>query len=305
MSSSITEVSQEVLTRRESGAISEQKLQEYREFLQVINEKFLNHRIVVNNTYCKWFESANLTRDHVRSFIQQFSVFSHLFLIAALKRMINASSLENYRKSKEILANEIGVIYRKTGQSIVGRAEGTNLSESDKDISGDPELVSTDGTVDGGIFRFSAGHFEWLIRIGEQLGLDGFRDMGKRRLGTKSTLFFCDELDRIYGSDDANFSEGASFAVENWAAAGFWKQLIRGLRHYKGKELPDLKLAFFTWHDKVEDNHAHHMQDELAEVFFHDDFDKERFLKGGLEILDGVAEFWDGLNKDFGPKFKK
>ena len=34
---------------------------------------------------------------------------------------------------------------------------------------------------------------------------------------------------RIYGSDDSSTAEGASYAVENWAAAGFWKELIAGL----------------------------------------------------------------------------
>ena len=41
----------------------------------------------------------------------------------------------------------------------------------------DPELVSTEGTVDGSRFRFAAAHFEWLVRFGAPLGL-GFAMRG-------------------------------------------------------------------------------------------------------------------------------
>ena len=40
--------------------------------------------------------------------------------------------------------------------------------------------MSTEGTVDGGIFRFKAAHFEWLLAVGEVLGL-GFHNLGKRK----------------------------------------------------------------------------------------------------------------------------
>jgi hypothetical protein len=300
LSQKITEISNEIMSKVESGEVSQEKLVEYQQFLQEVEEKFMNHRILTDNKYCKWFESGDgPNKGQLKHFIVQFSVFSHLFLIAQLKKMINAGSLEGYRASKEILANEIGVIFRKQTQPIGISGGGSKHSDEDKDLSGDPALVSTEGTVDGGIFKFKAGHFEWLLQIGEQLGLT-FNDMGKRRHGTKSTLFFCDELERVYGSDDPNIGEGASFAVENWAAAGFWKQTVRGLKKFK--ENPDgrkdLKLAFFTWHDKVEDQHAEHTQEELAEAFFADGFDKEKFVHGGLEMLDGVAAFWDGLYDD-------
>jgi hypothetical protein len=36
----------------------------------------------------------------------------------------------------------------------------------------------------------------------------------------------------------------------------------------------------------------------LAEVFFKDGFDRQKFIAGGMEILDGVARFWDGLYDD-------
>jgi len=195
---------------------------------------------------------------------------------------------------KQILLNELGVIYRKPGAAAGGIG---SLTDEDKDREGDPDLVSTEGTVDGGIFRFRAAHFEWLLKIGEQLGL-GFNDLGKRRHGRPKTLFFCDELQRTYGSEDGQFAEGASFAVENWAAAGFWQELEDGLMQIKTARIPKLPLAFFTWHNRVEGQHAGHTLEELEETYFSEGFDRVKFLEGGRQILDGVAAFWDGLEED-------
>ena len=93
-------------------------------------------------------------------------------------------------------------------------------------------------------------------------------NLGKRRLGRPSTLHFCDELQRTYGSEDGQFAEGASFAVENWAAAGFWQELEDGLLHIKATWHPQLRLAFFTWHNRVEAQHAGHTMEELEDVYF-------------------------------------
>ncbi len=227
----------------------------------------------------------------MRDLVQQFSVFSNLFIVAQLLKTINSPSIEQARESCEILVNELGVVFnsgRTSPSATVAR------SAADKDREGDPELVSTEGTVDGGVYRFSARHFEWLVSVGHAVGLE-FDDLGKRKFGRDSTLFFCDELSRIYGSDDPDVAEGASFAVEHWAAAGFWKQLIHGLDAYKQRECPDLRLAFFTWHDRVEDQHAAHTMDELRGAFARPGFDQEKFLQGAEEMLSGVKAFWDGL----------
>src|SRR5207247_9719497 len=116
----------------------------------------------------------------------------------------------------------------RTGTAGAAGRSRRRLTDEEMDREGDPELVSTSGSVDGGTFRFRAGHFEWLLRFGEALGLR-FEDMGKRRHGTRATLVFCDELRRLYGSEDANVAAGAGFAIENWAAAGFWAGLEGGL----------------------------------------------------------------------------
>jgi pyrroloquinoline quinone (PQQ) biosynthesis protein C len=184
-------------------------------FQRRIERELLQHRIIAANRYTDWFRRGGQSFEQLRAFVVQFSVFSNQFLVAQLQKMINADSLEGLRASKEILANEIGVVFS------AGRSRSAS---ADAEREGDPELVSTEGSVDGGVFRFRAAHFEWLLRIAGQLGLT-FNDVGKRRHGSPETLHFCDELIRLYGSADYATSQATSYAVENWAAAGFWDGL--------------------------------------------------------------------------------
>jgi len=263
---------------------------DFEAFKKTIEQKFMGHPVVTRNDYTAWFAHGDMPLDHLRRFTVQFSVFSNQFLLAALNRVINADTLHSARESKEILMNELGVIYNKGGNGTV-----SDSSTVDKDKEGDPALVSTEGTVDGGKFRFQAAHFEWILHFGESIGLT-FDNLGKRRHGTPSTLRFCDELFRLYGSDDYNEAMGAAFAVENWAAAGFWKELIAGLEKIKAREVAQMPLAFFTWHDKIEDLHKSHVWDELKECYDSSKFREEPFLTAGVKMLDGVKVFWDGLN---------
>ena len=275
-------------------------------FKETIEREFMGHPAVTQNQYTKWFSRGDVPLDHLRDFTVQFSVFSNQFLLAALNRVINADTLEASREAKEILMNELGVIYNKPAvafalqASAVPQAAGSGAHSSravpEVDREGDPALVSTEGTVDGGRFRFRAAHFEWLLRFGEPLGLT-FDDMGKRRHGTPSTLHFCDELFRLYGSEDYNAAMGASFAVENWAAPGFWKELIAGIERIKATRLPDLPLAFFTWHDRIEDQHREHTWDELRACYDSPKFREAPFIRAGVAMLDGVKVFWDGLTE--------
>lgn len=262
------------------------------EFQGRVKRELLHHRVITNNEYTAWFEKGELSLEQVKAFIQQFSVFSNLFTIAQLHKTINASTLEGMRSSKEILANELGVIFRPKREH-----DETKSQAPEYDLEADSVLVSEEGTVDGGTFRFEAAHFEWMVRIASRLGMK-FDEIGKRRHGMKSTLFFCDELVRLYGSDNYEISQAASYAVENWAAAGFWKQLISGLTKFKKERNIPLPLGFFTYHDRIEDQHAAHTQEELEEYYFeHKSLDEDAFIKYGNEMLDGVAAFWDGLNE--------
>ena len=275
-------------------------------FKETIEERFMHHPAVTDNPYTAWFARGSMSLDQLRHFTVQFSVFSNQFLLAALNRAINADTLQATRESKEILMNELGVIYNDRGARRQPGGEVTAAPAEDHDREGDPALVSTEGTVDGGTFRFQAAHFEWLLRFGQPLGLT-FNDMGKRRNGTASTLFFCDELFRLYGSDDYNEAMGAAFAVENWAAAGFWKELIAGLERVKREQVPSLPLAFFTWHDKIEEQHKSHVWDELRECYDSPKFREEPFIRTGITMLNGVKAFWDGLERDRhdGKQFRK
>ncbi|HET7813602.1 MAG TPA: hypothetical protein VFL13_04450 [Candidatus Baltobacteraceae bacterium] len=224
-----------------------------------------DHPIVRMNRYASWFSRGEATLDELRHFTVQFSVFSHLFIEAQLRKCINAPDLESYRAGKEILLNELGVTFSPTG------------------------------SVDGGTFRFRAGHFEWLHAFAEHLGLR-FSEIGKREHGTPETLAFCDALMQWYASADLSESTGASHAIEHWAAAGFWKQLISGLRRVKETRMPDLPLGFWTWHDQLEEQHAAHTEEELEAAFVQPGFDREKFLRAGSEVLDAVEIFWEGLN---------
>ena len=279
---------------------------DFEAFKDTVDRTLMRHPVVVDNAYTAWFAEGRVPLDHLRHFTVQFSVFSNQFLLAALNRVINAGTLDAARESKEILMNELGVIY-VDGEHPPGARPadadrihidpergrpGARLVDADRDA--DPALVSTTGTVEGGTFRFRAAHFEWLLRFGAALGLR-FGDMGKRRHGDPSTLFFCDELFRLYGSGDYNEAMGASFAVENWAAAGFWQELIAGLERVKAEQVPALPLAFFTWHDRLEANHRDHVWHELRACYDSPSFEDEAFIAAGVTMLDAVRAFWDGL----------
>lgn len=233
-------------------------------FRNTVHDRIGSHPIVRRNAYTAWFARGTMTLDELRTFTVQFSVFSHLFLEAQLRKCINAGTLEGYRAGKEILLNELGVSFGPSG------------------------------SVEGSRFRFSAAHFEWLIAFAQHLGLE-FGDLGKRRMGSASTLQFCDVLREVYGSDDPSTAAGASFAIEHWAAAGFWKELIAGLRTFKRRRMPELPLGFWTWHDAIEDRHAEHTDEELEEAFALPGFDEAAFLAGAQAVLDAVEVFWEGL----------
>lgn len=257
-------------------------------FQQRINKKLLQHRVITANQYTAWFRLGQQTREQVQAFIVQFSVFSNQFLVAQLHKMINADTLQGMRASKEILANEIGVLFN---------AGETDTTSSTHDVSQASVAPSaTEGSVDGGVFLFRTAHFEWLMNIVRKLGL-GFADVGRRCHGTSATLFYCDELIRLYGNEDYRTSQAASYAVENWAAAGFWDELTEGLDKYNQRTHLALPLGFFSWHSRIESQHALHTQEELEELYFSRDINEDDFIRVGNEMLDGVAAFWDGLNE--------
>lgn len=266
------------LSERKRG-YSIEKAKRFLKFQRRINKELLQHRVITDNPYTAWFEQGDQSLTQIKAFIIQFSVFSNQFLIAQLNKMIHADTLESMRASKEILANEIGVRFKLAAST----NNGGNLG-------------STEGSIEGGIFHFTAGHFEWLYQIAKKLDLS-FAEIGQPKHGTSHTLFFCNELIRLYGGENYQISQAASYAVENWAAAGFWRQLIEGFKRFNERNGVELPLGFFIWHDQLESQHASHTQEELEELYFTTELDEDGFIRYGNEMLGGVAAFWDGLNE--------
>lgn len=238
-----------------------------------------DHPVVRNNPYTSWFASAALSREEVARFTQQFSVFSHFFIEAQLRKVINSTDLASYHQGKEILLNELGVAFRPPTGTLAGTS---------------PDEVSPVGTVDGATYRHASAHFEWLLKFAAPLGLE-FGDLGKRRHALPSTWAFCEALLELYGSDDPFVSAGASYATEHWAAAGFWKELIQGLTRFKQASGLPLNLGFWVFHDRLEQQHADHTSEELAALVAQPAFDEAAFLRGASGILDALATFWGGL----------
>ena len=157
--------------------------------------------------------------------------------------------------------------------------------------------MSSEGTVEGGVFRFRAAHFEWLLQIAERLSL-GFNDVGKRRHGTPATLFFCDELVRLYGSPDISPPRPRATPSRTGPPPVSGTSSSPDSERYNARSGQDLPLAFFTWHSRLEAQHAKHTQEELEELYFERTLDEDAFIRFGNEMLDGVAAFWEGLNED-------
>ena len=93
-------------------------------FKDTVERELMRHPVVTDNAYTAWFAEGRVPLDHLRHFTVQFSVFSNQFLLAALNRVINADTLAAARESKEILLNELGVIYADGGRAAKRRAYG-------------------------------------------------------------------------------------------------------------------------------------------------------------------------------------
>ena len=254
----------------------------FQEFQKKVDDIVMNHPVVTSNEYCEWVATGQMSEEDVKDLTIQFSVFSHYFIQAQLLKCFSAQTLEQYRAGKEILMNELGVSFTKPGAG-----DGNET---------DPDAVPTEGTVQGGKYRHTAAHFEWLLKFAEPLGL-GFEEIGKWDQGNEGTHAFCNGLNEWYGNPDPCVGAGASYAVENWAAAGFWKQLIAGIEAYNEQTGAGLNLGFWKWHDMVEDQHAEHTHDELREDYDDPWFNEAKYIDGATHILDRVQQFWDGLNQ--------
>ncbi|MFN8371199.1 MAG: hypothetical protein U0T83_11325 [Bacteriovoracaceae bacterium] len=125
-----------------------------------------------------------------------------------------------------------------------------------------------------------------------------FSDLGKRRFRTPSTLFLCDELERLYAGEEYSVAAGASYAFQTWAASDVWDDLYKGLLRFKNSKLEKLELGFFTWHNKEQEQYLKQTRTELAEVYFDPDFflDEDLFIRSAKAMIKAITAFWDGLN---------
>src|SRR2546428_13819278 len=90
---SLVEISPRIEERLFRGALTPGQVEEFRAFLAKVDE-LLHHRIILDNAYTRWFQNGEANDEELRHFIRQFSVFSNLFLTAALLRVINAPSMD-------------------------------------------------------------------------------------------------------------------------------------------------------------------------------------------------------------------
>ena len=59
-------------------------LYRWKRFHRKVSKVVLNHPVVTENTYTKEFSKGNMSLKEQAIFVQQFSVFSQLFLVAQL-----------------------------------------------------------------------------------------------------------------------------------------------------------------------------------------------------------------------------
>ncbi len=105
-------------------------------FRRRVEELVHRHPVVVNNAYTGWFATGAASRADVGHLTVQFSVFSHQFVEAQLRKVLNAADLESYRSGKEILMNELGVVFRP-----VGKTAASPTGKADEEV--DPDVVGT------------------------------------------------------------------------------------------------------------------------------------------------------------------
>ena len=238
-------------------------------FKNQIDNVIYNHSIVKNNNYTNYFKKGMMKKEELKHFTIQFSVFSNYFLKSQLLKVLNSKSLEEMRESKEILLNELGVKFTKNKNNIQ--------------------------TIEGGIYRHKFSHFEWLLDVGNSLDLN-YTDLGKYELANNETKYFLNTLDNLYGSSDELVSIAASYAIENWAAAGFWDELTEGFKLYNKLNKIQIPLSFWVFHSNLEQTHADHTHDELEMIYYSGKIkDEEKFILIVIEMLDSLEIFWNGM----------
>lgn len=241
-------------------------------------KELLEHPVITSNPYTAWFARGEADDDQVSELLMQFSVFSNHFLVAQVKRMVNAETLEGEEGARHILVSECGV-----------------------------GIDPRSGSPEGKTFATGNAHINWLRETAVAVGLDR-AELGKWRNASAATKKFLIGLERSYGSHDGMIGAGASFAIETWAANGiggpaelerrnFWRQLIDGLERVNERREKPIPLGFFKYHFALESGHGANVQRELDHLRSQPGFDARRFLRGGRLALDAIHTFWLGLDE--------
>jgi len=221
------------------------------------------HPIIASNNYLKRF-SEGVTFTQARHEIQQFSVFGLQFDVAQAKLVANSPTEEAYRERLNVLLNEKGIPYKDGFEGeLTGRWSPATI------------------------------HFSWMQRTAEGLGLR-FEDIGKIWIGLPGTKAFVDATFNYYASTDQNVAQGASFAIENWAANGLWTPWIAGMKKLNETLDRPVDLGYLTYHEAQESHHSQATLDELFENFQQPWFDETKFLEGAEAILnEGVQAYYE------------
>jgi hypothetical protein len=245
---------------------------------ELIRREFFEHRVITSNAFTEWFSRGEANEEQVADLLMQFSVFSNHFLVAQVKRMVNAGSLEGEKAARNILVSELGV-----------------------------GIDPRSGSPEGKTFSTSNAHINWLRESAAALDIDP-AELGRWRNASRATRRFLTLLDRSYGSEDPMIGAGASFAIETWAAFGigagpelearnFWKQLIAGLEAFNQGRDRKIPLGFFKYHFQLEAGHGANVWHELEQAQDQPGFDARRFLRGGKQALAAIETFWLGLEE--------
>ena len=144
-------------------------------------------------------------------------------------------------------------------------------------------------------------HFEWLIDLAYKLGLS-YKEIGKREYGSLHTLYLCDELKRLYGSDDLIVSAAAAYAYETWVQTNFWDEIIVGFEKINKKRLENgqslLPLYFWTYNSRIEKQNMKNTVQDLKKMYVNGYIhDEQKFIYICLTMLDAIDVFWSNLNK--------
>ncbi len=207
-----------------------------------------HHPVVERNRYTAWFSGGAATRGEVRHLTVQFSVFSHLFVEAQLRKVINAADLDIDRAGKEILLNELGVVFN---------ADVVRADQAPTRIWWRRRAPSTAGGS-ASVPRTSSGcsgsrrPWAWASTISASVATAPDRRCSSATSSLRLTA------QRMHRSPRARRRRRAL------GGGGVLEGAHRRARGLPGSRVCErLPLAFWTWHDKVEDQHAAHTSDEV------------------------------------------